>query len=216
MGLTLRAAAFAAGCAFAASGVANAAFVYSSSSRSVDVTVNSTVVDSEFTSAFGGWFGSASSNGAGYSALAQQGSNLASLEMSLVGSATVDASATAAIMARSMADISFIASASESISWLASLGSGSTGSAAPGLLTVRVTDSTSGTVVLAFTGPTAGSGSFGVVAGRSYRVEVSAMAIVQGGGLSAANYSAVFSAPVPAPGAIALLGLAGLVGRRRR
>lgn len=216
MGLSLRAAAVAAGCAFAAAGIANAAFVYSSANRTVDVSFNSTTVDSESTTAFGSWFGSASSNGSGYTALAQQGSNLDSLEMSLVGSATIDASTTAAIMARSMADISFIASASESISWLASLGSGSTGGGAPGQILVRVTDSTTGTVVLAFSGPTAGAGSFSVIAGRSYRVEVSAMAIVQGGGLSAANYSVGFTAPVPAPGAIALLGLAGLVGRRRR
>jgi hypothetical protein len=216
MGISLRAAAAAAGCAFVAAGAANAAFVYSSASRSVDITVNSAVVDSESTTAFGGWFGTANANSDGYSALAQQGSGLSSLEMSLVGSASADAVATAAIVARSTADISFIASASESISWIASLGAGSSGGATPGALVVRVTDSTTGSVILAFSGPTAGSGSFSVVSGRSYRVEVSAIAAVQGGGLSAANYSVGFFAPVPAPGAIALLGLAGLVGRRRR
>ena len=83
-------------------------------------------------STIGGWFGTANANSDGYSALAQQGSGLSSLEMSLVGSASADAVATAAIVARSTADISFIASASESISWIASLGAGSSGGATHG------------------------------------------------------------------------------------
>ena len=63
---------------------------------------------------------------------------------------------------------------------------------------------------------TGGSGSFDVVSGRSYRVVVSATANAVGSTNAVANYNVGFFSTVPTPGAVALLGLAGLVGRRRR
>ena len=59
------------------------------------------------------------------------------------------------------------------------------------------------------------SGSFDVIAGRQYRVEITASATTQGTGEYFANYNIGFTS-IPQPGAVALLGLAGLVARRRR
>lgn len=215
MQLILRAAALSA-VSVAVAQSANAGFVYQSAARDVSVSVSGAVVDSESNSAYGSWFGSASTTGMGYSALATQGSNLGLQEMTFVGAAQLDASMTASLAARSTASVSFLADSNESISWIVNLARQSAGAGNSSSIALSVIDVASGAVVLAFSGPSIGSGSFDVIAGRSYRVDLSALANASGPSNSLANYNVGFFSAIPAPGAIALLGLAGLAGRRRR
>ena len=199
-----------------ASQVASAGFVLQSSARNVSVSVAGAVVDTESNTAYGPWFGSASSNAASYAALATQGSGLSSAEMTFVGAAQLDASAAAALAARSTASVVFLADSNESIRWIANLWREAIGSNNSASIAMSVTDIASGSVLLGFTGPSIGSGSFGVVAGRSYRVDIAAIANATGPTHSLADYNVGFFSSVPTPGAIALLGLAGLTARRRR
>ena len=212
MGIILRSAAPAA-LALATSMAAEAAFVYSSASRSTAVSFGSTVVDSESTVAFGDWFGSASSSGSTYSMLATQGSRLAITEMSFVGAAQAEGSATAPVSAASLVDVFFTVDLSESISWIAGLSTDAGGGSGISLI---VSDLTSGTNVLVFSGPTNGSGSFDVVAGRSYRLQIAATATNAAQSSALASYNANFQSTIPAPASI--LALAGILGvsRRRR
>ncbi|MEY3025160.1 MAG: hypothetical protein RL136_1127 [Planctomycetota bacterium] len=211
----LRAAALSA-VALAATQVASAGFVYQSTDRAVSVSVAGSVADSEQNFGSGSWFGSANALGTGYTGLATQGSNLGAMEMTFVGAAQLEASVVAALMATSTATIEFLADSTESISWIAGLARQSSGAGNSASIGLSVVDIASGDILLAFSGPSNGSGSFDVVSGRSYRVSLSAMANLSGASSSSANYNVGFFSSVPTPGAIALLGLAGLAGRRRR
>ena len=215
MSSVLRAAALSA-VALAAVSSASAAFVYQSSSRETSASVGGSVVDSESTTASGSWYGSASANTATYTILSTQGSNLASTEMTFVGAAQVSASGSATLGASSTATVTFLASATDTVRWIANLARDFSGAGNNAAISLSVIDLTTFNPVLAFTGPTIGSGSFDVVGGRSYRVSISATANATSATNSVANYNVGFFSTVPAPGAIALLGLAGLAGRRRR
>jgi len=211
----LRAAALSAVALVAASS-ASAAFIYQSSSRETSASVGGSVVDSESTTAVGSWYGSASANTASYVVLSTLGSNLAAGEMTFVGAAQISASAPAVLGATSTATVTFLADASETVRWIADLWRESVGAGNNAAISLSVIDLTTFNPVLAFTGPTLGSGSFDVVAGRTYRLNISATANAAGSTNAVANYNVGFFSTVPAPGAIALLGLAGLAGRRRR
>jgi hypothetical protein len=203
--------------ALAATQAASAGFVYQSAAREVAVSVNGSVVDSESNAAFGGWFGSASSGNSAFSALATQGSGLSYGEMSFVGASQIDASGdTALVNASSIATVVFTADSTESIRWIANLFRDSVGTGNSASIALSVVDAVSGNILLAFTGPSIGSGSFDVQAGRSYRVNLAALSIADGPSNSLSNYNVGFFSAVPTPGAVALLGLAGLAGRRRR
>jgi len=195
---------------------ADAGFVYTSSNRVVDVSVNNAVVDSQSTTAQGSWYGSASSNTSSYAGLATQGSNLSFAAMTFVGAAQLDASATAAIAARSAASVFFSSNATESIRWIADLAAQAQGANNTSSIALSVFDITSNSTVLAFTGPSIGSGSFNVTSGHNYRVELAANASAAGPVNALANYNVGFFSTVPGPGAMALVGLAGLASRRRR
>ena len=123
---------------------ANAGFVYQSAARDVSVSVSGAVVDSESSSAYGSWFGSASTTGMGYSGLATQGSNLGLQEMTFVGAAQLDASMTAALAARSTASVSFLADSNESISWIVNLARQSAGAGNSSSIALSVIDVASG------------------------------------------------------------------------
>ncbi len=199
---------------FVAVQAASAGFVFQTASRGVSVSTMGSVADSDSTNLFDAWFGSASTSGMGYSALATQGSNLSYNEMVFVGAAQLSASMPSMLGASSTAEVVFTADANESIAWIVGLGE-SFGAQGVSVASVVVTDLTTGTVRLAMSSDAAGSGSFDVIAGRQYRVEVTASATVQGTGDYFANYNIGFTS-IPQPGAIALLGLAGIVVRRRR
>lgn len=215
MSSVLRAAALSA-VVLAAVSSANAAFVYQSSSRETSASVGGSVADSESTTAAGSWYGSASANTATYTILSTQGSNLASTEMTFVGASQISASAPATLGATSTATVTFLASATDTVRWIANLARDFSGAGNNAAISLSVIDLTTFNPVLAFTGPTIGSGSFDVIAGRTYRVNISATANATSATNSVANYNVGFFSTVPAPGAIALLGLAGLTGRRRR
>lgn len=201
---------------FVVASAANAGFVYQSAAREVSVSVSGSVVDSESSTAFGSWFGDASVNTSNYVGLATQGSGLDDLEMSFVGAAQLNASAAAILNARSVATVVFQSNATESLRWIASLAREATGSNNNASIAFSVTEIDTGAILLAFSGPSNGAGSFDVVAGRSYRVAISAIANATGATNALANYNIGVFSTVPAPGAIALLGLAGLTARRRR
>jgi len=195
---------------------ADAGFVYQSAAREVSVSVSGAVVDSESSAAFGDWFGNASVNTSGYVGLATQGSGLDAMEMSFVGAAQLNASSAANLNARSVATVVFLSDATESLRWIASLAREAVGSNNNASIAFSVTEIDTGAVLLAFSGPSNGSGSFDVVSGRSYRVSISAIANATGATSSLANYNVGVFSTVPGPGAVALLGLAGLAARRRR
>lgn len=194
--------------------VASAGFVLQSASREVSVSSMGSVADSDSNNLFDSWFGSASTSGMGYSALATQGSNLSYSEMTFVGAAQLSASMPSMLGASSTAEVVFAADANETITWIVGLGE-NFGAQGVASASVIVTDLTTGTIRLAMSSDAAGSGSFEVIAGRQYRVEVTATATAQGTGEYFANYNIGFTS-IPQPGAVALLGLAGLVARRRR
>ncbi len=195
---------------------ASAGFVLQSSSREVSVTAGGSVVDSESNAGFGPWFGSASSNTASYTALATQGSGLSYSEMTFVGAAQLEVLAVAGIAAQSSASVSFLADSNESIAWIADLWRESLGAGNTAAIALSVFDVTANSVVLAFTGPSLGSGSFDIVAGHAYRLDLAALTTANGPVNALANYNVGFFSTVPTPGAVALLGLVGLTARRRR
>jgi MYXO-CTERM domain-containing protein len=81
---------------------------------------------------------------------------------------------------------------------------------------VTLTDLTTGVVRLTASATAAFSGTLELENGHNYRLNIDADAAVQGAGDALGQYNVAFSAPVPAPGAIALIALAGFVARRRR
>ena len=202
--------------ALAVSTTASAGFVYQSAARETSALVGGQTVDLESTTAFGSWFGSASANTTSYTLLATQGSNLAALEMALVGAAQISSSANTSLGVSSSATVTFRADASESIRWIADLARQSSGAGNSASISLVVIDLTTQNPLLVFSGPSIGSGSFDVVANRTYRVTVAATASSTSATNASANYNVGFFSAIPAPGAIALLGLAGLTSRRRR
>jgi hypothetical protein len=213
MGIATRVAASAA-VALAAQ-AANAGFVYSASNREVSIAVSGAIVDSDVFANAGSWFGSANASGAGFSALSTQGSDLAALAMTFVGASQIEASATASIAGRSTADVTFIADSTESISWIASLGRSASGAGNSGSISLSIVDVTTGGILLAFSGPSNGSGSVDVVAGNTYRLQIAALANANGAGSVVSNYNVGLFSAIPAPATlVAFAGL--LVGSRRR
>ena len=215
MGLKTRIAASAA-VALVGLPTANAGFVYQSALRSVDIAVSGSSVDSDSSTAFGSWFGSASMLGSGYSSLASHGSNLSYGELILVGAAQVSApNSVANIVARSWADVTFLADMDETISWIAGLGVESTGVGNIASVSVIVTDVGTGAIRFASSDDSTGSGSFAIVAGHNYRVQITASSTAATSGEVLSNFNVGFYS-IPAPGALALVGLAGLVVFARR
>jgi hypothetical protein len=195
---------------------ANAAFVYVSSARSVDLTSFGSTVDSDSTAATGSWYGSASAVTSSFNALITQGSELASNEMTFAGAAQLDVFGSSALVGTSRADVTFLSDSTESITWITNLWREASGGGNSASISLMVTNVATGSVLLAFAGPALGSGSFDVAAGSTYRVQLVATATGASAGDALSNYNLGFFSTVPAPGAIALLGLAGLVARRRR
>ncbi len=195
---------------------AQATFVYVSSARSVDLTSGGSSVDSDSTAATGSWYGAASGVNSSFNALITQGSELAANEMTFVGASQLDVFSTVALVGTSRADVTFLSDSTESITWITDLWREAAGGGNSASISLLVTNVTTGSIMLAFSGPTLGSGSFDVDAGSTYRVQLVATATGAGAGDALSNYNLGFFSTVPAPGAVALLGLAGLVARRRR
>lgn len=211
----------AARCAFGAVALlvttaAEAGFVYESAARETEASLGGVVVQWQSTTSFTSWFGSARSTSVAQTALATQGSNLLAEEMNFVGSAQVTSGGDASLSARSAATVTFIADASSMVVWIADLWHEPSGSGNAASISLAVLDLTSSTVTLAFAGPTLGSGAFSVSAGHAYRVSILATASSVGAANASANYSVGFATQVPAPGAVALLAVAGLAASRRR
>ena len=130
-------------------------------------------------------------------------------------------SANFAVVSLSLVDITFVAQGFDGastldVSWIVGLSETETGGAA--FVSVVLTDLTANVVRLALSDDSIASGSLALDSGRSYRLEIRADANVGNGGGALANYNASFTA-IPAPGAMALLALAGTAGlasRRRR
>lgn len=218
MGSMSRAAALAAA-AFVGLQTADAAFVYSSASRSVGTSA-AAASDSGSSNAFGIWFDSAFSSSAGLSALANQGSDLALNEMSFVGASQVLGGASGAASASSIADVNFTVapvtagSPLVDISWIIGLSEDFAGGGAASVF-IRLTDVTTSTVRLLLSNDTTAAGSLTVIAGNSYRLEISSVTTANAAGSAFGSFNASFSI-VPGPATAALLGIAGLVANRRR
>lgn len=211
-------------CAFGAvalfvAATADAGFVFQSASRETEASVGGIVVQSDSSIGFTSWYGSSRANTAAHVVLATQGSNLLGNEMTFVGAAQVSSSAGTTLAARSAATVTFVADATESVRWIADLWQEALGAGNAASISLSVIDLTASSAEIAFSGPVLGSGSFTVDAGHAYRVEITAIAAAVGSTNAVANYNVGLfadSLPVPAPGAIALLALAGLAIRRRR
>lgn len=216
MGSITRAAALAAA-AFVGLQAADAGFVYASSARAVAAATPSSS-DSGNSSAFGVWFDTASSSGAGLTALANQGSNLGLNEMSFVGAAQVLGGNGAS--SSSTADLTFVAMGDDpsaslvDISWIIGLSEDFTGGGTASVW-VKLTDLTLGTMRLMLSSDTTAAGTLTVVAGNNYRLEVFASASTSSAGSGFGSFNASFTI-VPVPGSAALIALAAAVGRGRR
>lgn len=217
MGSITRAAALAAAASVGLQ-TADAGFVYSSSVRSVAAATPASS-DLGITTAFGVWFDSASSSGAGLTALANQGSNLGLNEMSFVGAAQVLGGG-GGLSASSNADLTFVAMGDDpsaslvDIAWIIGLSEDFTGGGTASVL-VKLTDLTLGTMRLMLSSDTTAAGTLTVVAGNNYRLEVFASANATSSGSAFGSFNATFSI-IPGPATAALLALAGVVGRGRR
>lgn len=218
MGSISRAAALAAA-AFVGLQTADAGFVYSSSSRSVSAIAGASS-DSGSSSASGIWFDSAFASGAGLSALANQGSDLATNEMSFVGASQVLGGASGATSAFSIADITFTVDQIDpssnlvDIAWIIGLSEDFAGGGSASVF-IRLTDVTTSTVRLLLSNDTTAAGNLTVTAGNTYRLEVSSTTSASTTGSAFGSFNANFSI-VPGPASAALLGLAGLVATSRR
>jgi hypothetical protein len=211
--------------AFAAAGLvglqtADAAFVYSSATRSVSATAGASS-DSGSSSAFGVWFDSSFASGAGLSALANQGSDLGVNEMSFVGASQVLGGSSGLTGASSLADVTFTVAAVDpssslvDIAWTIGLGEDFAGGGNASVF-IRLTDVTTNTVRLLLSNDTTAAGNLTVIVGNTYRLEVSSTTSADAAGSAFGSFNGSFSI-VPGPASTALLALAGLsVGRRRR
>lgn len=211
----------AARCAFGAvalslTAAANAGFVYQSAARETEASVGGVVVQSEATTSFTSWFGSARSTSVAQSILATHGSSLLADEMNFVGAAQVSSGGDANLAARSAATVTFTADAAATVLWIADLWQQASGLGNAATISLAVVDLTASSVAVAFTGPTLGSGAFSVSAGHTYRVSILATVASVGATNATADYNVGFVSQVPAPGAVALLAVAGLAASRRR
>jgi|688.fasta_scaffold456470_1 MYXO-CTERM domain-containing protein len=213
MQLNMRLAASAA-VALSSVSVANAGFVYSSANRTVEATAGATT-DTASDSGFGTWFDSASVFATSSNALAQHGSQLSSTSMNFAGAAQASATSGGVANATSFAIIDFVSDMDQVVAFIVGLTSTGSGSGFNSVV-VTLTDTTTSTVRLTASATAAFSGSLSLENGHSYRLVIDADAGVQGTGDSLGQYNVAFSTPIPAPGAAALLGLAGVVARRRR
>ncbi len=198
-----------------ASQFASAGFIYDSASRGVSATVAGVGNDTDSTSAYASWYGAASMLGGSYTVLSTQGSELAYSEMTFVGAAQISSSGASEISATSGATVTFLSNANETIAWIMGLGENATGANSSSATSILVTDLDTGAIRLASSGDSTGSGSFGVVAGHHYRVQLSAASATAGAGEVLSNYNVGFFS-IPAPGAAALLTLAACMTRARR
>lgn len=211
-------------CAFGAvalfvTAAADAGFVFQNATRETEASVGGVVVQSTSTVGFTSWYGSSRANTAAHAVLATQGSNLLGNEMTFVGAAQVSSSADTTLGARSAASVTFVADATESVRWIVDLWQDATGAGNTASISLSVIDLTDAVADIAFSGPAIGSGSFTMDAGHTYRIQIVAVAGSVGTTNAVANYNVGLfadSLPVPGPGVIALLALAGLAARRRR
>ena len=195
---------------------ADAAFVVSSAFRETTVQNGQTVPSSFTTSAASGSFnGDASNVGNDFTSLANQGSNLLSSRMTFVGGVTVTQSSAFDLSGRSNATVTFGVSVSETIRWTMNLNASEFGSSNAGAVSVRLEDVTTGSTLLNQVRGFTGQGNVSMVAGRTYRLIISSTAQSAASGDAESTFNVGFYT-IPAPGAFALLGLAGLTGRRRR
>ena len=201
--------------AFFVTATADAGFVYQSATRETQASVGGVVVQSSSTAAVSTWFASSWTNSAAHSVLATHGSDLTHSAMTFVGAAQLSASADTTLAARSGATVTFEADATETVRWIADLWQEALGPGNSASIALSITDLTTSTAELAFTGPTLGSGSFQVTAGHAYRVTILALADSVGSTNAVANYN-VGLYSVPGPGALALLGIAAMAARRGR
>lgn len=194
----------------------DAALVVSAASRETSVLSGGAVVDTYINSlATGSFNGDANDVGADYSSIATQGSNLLSSRMTFVGGCTVIQSSAGARSARSLATVTFQATLGEAIRWSVNLNSLEFGESNVGAVSARLVDTVTGTVVFNYTRTFVAQGTATLLAGRNYRLEISSTATTLPAGDAESTYNVgVFV--IPAPGAMALLGLAGIAGRRRR
>jgi len=195
---------------------ADAAFVVSSAFRETTVVNGATIPQSFTTSATSGSFnGDASDLGNDFTTVANQGSNLLSSRMTFVGGVTVTQSGAFDLSGRSNATVTFSVSASETIRWSMNLFSLESGGANAGAVSVRLEDVTGGSTVLNYARGFIGQGNVSLLADRTYRLIISSTAQASSAGDAESTFNVGFYT-IPAPGAFALLGLAGITGRRRR
>lgn len=216
MGHLLRAAAVAA--AFVGLQTADAGFAYTTASRSVSAATPSQS-DVKSTSALGSWFGSAFAASVGTTALANQGSDLAAATMSLVGAGQAIGASGAGSSASSIADVTFIAmsedgGATVDVNWIIGL-SQNIGGAGSASVQITLTDVTTSTIRLMLSNNTTASGVVNLISGNTYRLVANATSSASSAGNGFASFNGSFSI-VPAPGALALLGLGGVIGSRGR
>jgi len=195
---------------------ADAAFVVSSAFRETTVVNGATIPQSFTTSATSGSFnGDASDLGNDFTTVANQGSNLLSSRMTFVGGVTVTQGGGFGLSGRSNATVTFGVSVSETIRWSMNLFSLESGGANAGAVSVRLEDVTGGTTLISKTRIFVGQGNVSLLADRTYRLIVSSTAQASSAGDAESTFNVGFYT-IPAPGAFALLGLAGITGRRRR
>lgn len=218
MGISKCAAAMAAA-AFAVSGVASAGIVYDSASRVVSIAVNGNVVASDSTSALGEWVGSRFWFNPSYTAVATQGSNLTSTEMTFTGGSQINSNtAVWSVGSISVASVFFRVDANEIFNWFVGLNTGVGGSGNQSSAAFLLVDTSTGSNLVDFSGTASQSGTVELLEGRVYQVAVSGLSQTSASGNAFTNLNAGLTS-IPAPGAAALLGLAaltGATGRRRR
>ena len=205
-----------AACSLAVVQSADAAFVVSGAFRETTVLNGSTVPQSFTTSATSGAFnGDASDLGNDFTTVANQGSNLLSSRMTFVGGVTVTQSSPFSLSGRSNATVTFQVSANETIRWSMNLFAGEFGGTNAGAVSVRLEDTSAGSTLINQSRGFVGQGNVSLLAGRNYRLIITSTAQATSAGDAESSFNVGFYT-IPAPGAFALLGLAGITGRRRR
>ena len=195
---------------------ADAAFVVTGAFRETTVVNGATIPQSFTTNATSGSFnGDASDLGDAFTTVANQGSNLLSSRMTFVGGVTVTQSSLFDLSGRSNATVTFGVSVNETIRWSINLFAAETGGTNAGSVSVRLEDTTGGSTLINQSRGFVGQGNVSLLAGRSYRLIISSTAQANSAGDAESTFNVGFYT-IPGPGALALLGLAGVAGRRRR
>lgn len=212
--LTLTAAA----ATLSAAASAEAGFVYSSSNRSISLTSPNGTASASST-ALGDFLEFRSYNAPSVSGSVQQGSTLGLDSMSFGAFSQLFSNAAAfggPLNATSFAIVRF--SVDSTVVAAVSVGTTlqSAGAGASTGVSVFLRDATTGEVGYSTSSAVNDSLELTFVAGRTYQLEIlSAASVPSGVGNAFTNYSVSISA-VPAPGALATLGLAAMARRRRR